>query len=205
MRKMVSENPHGRSQNAENGFGFDIFRAIPQTWQLIPQPYRTADEICVTFVNVQTKLQSKKLIHTHTHTPNKSKKFKQMMSARKLMGTVFWDRKGVLMEELVQQGTIITSDMHCETLKILRMAIQNKWHGMLIFGVLLVHDNARPHTSTAARTRALVEHFNWELFVHPPYSPDLASSDYHLFTYPKNWLGSQRYNNNEELMENVKT
>jgi histone-lysine N-methyltransferase SETMAR len=43
------------------------------------------------------------------------------------------------------------------------------------------------------------------LFDHPPYSPDLALSDYHLFTYLKNWLGLQRFNNNEELMEGVKT
>jgi hypothetical protein len=39
---------------------------------------------------------------------------------------------------------------------------------------------------------------------HPPYSPDLAPSDYHLLTYLKNWLGSQSFNNNE-LMEGVKT
>jgi histone-lysine N-methyltransferase SETMAR len=55
---------------------------------------------------------------------------------------------------------------------------------MLTSGVVLLQDNARPHT--AARTQALLEHFNWELFDHPPYSPDLASSDYHLFTYLKN-------------------
>jgi histone-lysine N-methyltransferase SETMAR len=43
------------------------------------------------------------------------------------------------------------------------------------------------------------------LYDHPPYSPDLAPNDYYLFTYLKNWLGSQRFNNNEELMEGVKT
>jgi hypothetical protein len=37
------------------------------------------------------------------------------------------------------------------------------------------------------------------LFDHPPYSPDLALSVYHLL------LGSQRISNNEELMEGVKT
>jgi hypothetical protein len=61
---------------------------------------------------------------------------------------------------------------------------------------------ARPHT--AARTRALLEHFNLELFDHAPYSPDLASSDYNLFIYLKNWLESQRFNKNEKLMEGVK-
>jgi hypothetical protein len=74
---------------------------------------------------------------------------------------------------------------------------------MLTSGVVLLHDNARPHTSTAARTPPLLEHFNWELFDHSPYSPDLAPSDYHLFTY-LSCLGSQLFNNNEELMEGVK-
>jgi hypothetical protein len=45
----------------------------------------------------------------------------------------------------------------------------------------------------------------WELYDHLPYSPDLAPRDYHLLTYLKNWLQSQRFNNNDdELMEGVK-
>jgi hypothetical protein len=61
------------------------------------------------------------------------------------------------------------------------------------------------HLHTSARIRALVGHFKWELFDHPPYSPDLTLSDYHLFTYLKSWLGSQCFNNNEQLMKGVKT
>jgi histone-lysine N-methyltransferase SETMAR len=72
---------------------------------------------------------------------------------------------------------------------------------MVTSSVVLLHDNARPHT--AVHTRALLEHFNWELSDHPPYSPDLALSDYHLFPYLKNWLRLQRFTSNEEL-EDVK-
>jgi hypothetical protein len=43
------------------------------------------------------------------------------------------------------------------------------------------------------------------LFDHPPYNSDLASNNCHLFTYLKNWLGSQHFNNSEELMEDFKT
>jgi hypothetical protein len=57
---------------------------------------------------------------------------------------------------------------------------------MLTHGAVLLHNNASPHT--AVRTRALLEHFNSELFDHPPYSLYLVPSDYHLFTYLKNWL-----------------
>jgi hypothetical protein len=53
----------------------------------------------------------------------------------------------------------------------------------------------------------VLEHLIWELFDHLSYSQNLVPSDYHLFirTYLKNWLGSQRFSNNEELMEGVKT
>jgi hypothetical protein len=71
--------------------------------------------------------------------------------------------------------------------------IQNKRRGMLTCCVVLLHDNARPHT--AARTRALLEYFNWELFDHPPYGPHPTPSDNYLFTCLKNWLGSQHFNN----------
>jgi hypothetical protein len=74
---------------------------------------------------------------------------------------------------------------------------------MLTSGVVLLHDSARANTATRART--LLKHFNWELFDHPPYSPDLAPNYYHLFTYLKNWLESQPFRNNKELMKGVKT
>jgi hypothetical protein len=63
---------------------------------------------------------------------------------------------------------------------------------------VFLHYNARPRT--ADRTPALLEHFNWELFDHRPYSLDLAPSDNHLFSYLKNCLGSRHFNNNEESM-----
>jgi histone-lysine N-methyltransferase SETMAR len=68
---------------------------------------------------------------------------------------------------------------------------------MLTYGVVLLHDNARPHA--AARTQALLERFNWELFGHPPYSSDLLPSTYHLLTHLMNWLRSQHLSNNEKI------
>jgi hypothetical protein len=124
----------------------------------------TGDETWVSVLNGETKKQSKQWMHTHS--PKKSKKFKQTLSARKLMATVFCDRKGVLMVEFMQQRTT-TSDVNCETLKkCVGPAIQRKRSGMLTYGIVLLHDNARPHT--AARTRALLENFNCELFDYPP-------------------------------------
>jgi hypothetical protein len=72
--------------------------------------------------------------------------------------------------------------------------------GMLTKGILL-QENAWPHT--AACTNALIKLFNWEIFDHPSYSPDLAPSDYHLLTKMKVWLGTQRFHTNEEFMDVV--
>jgi hypothetical protein len=72
---------------------------------------------------------------------------------------------------------------------------------MLTKGVILLHDNAWPHT--AARTNALIKLFNWEIFDHPLYSMDLAPSIYHLFTKMKVWLATQHFHTNEEFMEGV--
>jgi hypothetical protein len=64
--------------------------------------------------------------------------------------------------EFMQHETTITSQVYCETLKTLRRAIQNKKRGRLTYRIVLLHDNVRPHTP--ARTRAQLQHFNFELF-----------------------------------------
>ena len=38
---------------------------------------------------------------------------------------------------------------------------------------------------------------------HPPYSPDLAHSDFHLFPQLKRHLGSQKFETNNDVMEAV--
>ena len=56
-----------------------------------------------------------------------------------------------------------------------------KWipHELSESQCLLLHDNAKPHVS-----RFTVQHLNllgYEILPHPPYSPDLSPTDYHLF------------------------
>ncbi|GFX66966.1 histone-lysine N-methyltransferase SETMAR [Trichonephila clavipes] len=46
-------------------------------------------------------------------------------------------------------------------------------------GAVIHQNNARPHTSVVTHQN-LWEH-GWKVLMHPPYSPDLAPSDYLLF------------------------
>ena len=54
-------------------------------------------------------------------------------------------------------------------------------------GVLLQHDNAWLHT--ARSTVATMHDLSFECLPHPPYSPDLAPSDFHVFGPLKEAMG----------------
>jgi histone-lysine N-methyltransferase SETMAR len=126
------------------------------------------------------------------------------ISTRKIMCTVFWYRKGVLLVEFLPQGSTINAGIYCDTLMKGHHAIQNKRHGMLSWGVMMLHDNARPHTATA--TQDLITTFGWEQFNHSPYSPDLAPSDFHVFLHLTTFLAGRRFhNNNNKVKEAVNT
>ncbi|GBL88937.1 hypothetical protein AVEN_159026-1 [Araneus ventricosus] len=106
----------------------------------------------------------------HTHSPVRVKA-KQTLSQRNIMASVFWDRHGVLLVDFMQRGTTINAVAYGQTLRKLHRAIQNKRRGMLTERILLLHDNARPHT--AAQTRALLDSFGWEVLDPPPTDPTL--------------------------------
>jgi [histone H3]-lysine36 N-dimethyltransferase SETMAR len=158
----------------------------------------TGDETWVFHFTPESKQQSREWRHTNSPKP---KKFKQLQSARKVMATVFWDRKGLLLIEFMDPGTTINSDKYCNTLRKLRRAIQNRRRGMLSEGITLLHDNARPHVSR--QTQGLISDFGWTVMPHPPYSPDLAPSDYHLFPKLKEHLGGLRFQTDNEVKTEV--
>lgn len=158
----------------------------------------TGDETWIQYDTPETKRQSQEWMHSSSP---KRKKVKPTLNKRKIMATVFWDQKGVLLLDFMQPGTTINAAAYCETLQRLRRAIQNKRRGMLTAGIVLLHDNARPHT--AAVTSNLLHKFRWDIFDHPPYSPDLAPSDFHLFPQLKKWLGGKHFQTDAELKDNV--
>jgi hypothetical protein len=86
----------------------------------------------------------------HSGSP-RTKKFKMVKSAGKLIATVFWDHKGVLLVEFMEKGTTINAASYCATLERLKTAIKRKRPGLLTKGVSILHDNARPHVATATQ------------------------------------------------------
>ncbi|GFO40415.1 transposase [Plakobranchus ocellatus] len=67
---------------------------------------------------------------------------------------------------------------------------------------ILQHDNARPHTSR--QTQDALRQLELTTLPHPAYSPDLAPSDYYLFPQIKKYLKGYHYDNDEEVIANVR-
>ena len=62
--------------------------------------------------------------------------------------------------------------------------------------IILLHDNARPHITAPVKT--YLETLKWEVLPHPPYSPDIALSDYHLFRTMTHDLSEQHFTSYED-------
>ncbi|UYV81448.1 hypothetical protein LAZ67_20001231 [Cordylochernes scorpioides] len=154
----------------------------------------TGDESWLHHSTSETKRQSMVWKKPEESAP---KKAKITISAGKVIAIVFWDCKGVLLVDYLPPNTTVNAVRYCEVLTKFRAAIKRKRPGPLSRKVLLVHHNARPHA--ARTTQTLLENFKWENFTHPPYSPELAPSDFHLFPALKLHLGGKHFANDDEV------
>ena len=68
--------------------------------------------------------------------------------------------------------------------------------------VIILHDNARPHV--ANKTVNKLGKLHWEFLEHPPYSPDLAPSDFHFFSPLKKFLAGQRFTCDDKVKAAVR-
>ncbi|GFO10054.1 transposase [Plakobranchus ocellatus] len=67
---------------------------------------------------------------------------------------------------------------------------------------ILQHDNPRPHTSR--QTQEALRQLELTTLPHPAYSSDLAPSDYYLFRQLKKYLKGHPYDNDEEVIADVR-
>ena len=156
----------------------------------------TVDETWVHYYEPENKAQSRQWVRPGSPRP---KKFKTQPSAGKVMGTVFWDAKGVIMLDFLPKRSTITGVYYANLLDQLRTAIREKRRGKLSKGVLLQQDNAGVHNCKVAMDA--VERNGYELI--PVYSPDLAPSDFFLFPNLKKDIRGLHFRSDEEVVTAV--
>ena len=128
---------------------------------------------------------------------------KRNIHGGKVMISIWWDQKGVIHHELFQRDPktkkTITGEVYRQQLIRLNRAIKEKRpeyatrHDCIIFQ----HDNARPHV--AKPVKKYLDNTGWEILPHPPYSPDIAPTDYHLFRSMQNALTGIRFTSKEDI------
>ena len=185
-------NMQDRQQRVESSQELlEVYNANPEDFHI---RLVTGDETWLHHWDPDTKKEFMQWKHPGSPPP---KKFRTQPSASKVMATVFWDSKGIILIDYKPAGTSITGEFYANNIKQLRVAIKEKRRGKLAAGVLLLHDNAPVHKSRVAQ--AAIRECKFEQLNHPPYSPDLAPSDYYLFRNLKSHLRGTRFQNDDEL------
>jgi len=96
----------------------------------------------------------------------------------KISRLVSWDQDRILTDYL-PKGQTINAEYYSSLLVQLKDILKKKipWEGHQ--GGLILHNNALAHQALV--TQKKLAYLGLECLDHPPYSPDLAPSDYHLF------------------------
>jgi histone-lysine N-methyltransferase SETMAR len=158
------------------------------------------DETWVHYQQLETKKASKEWRHTSSPKP---KKFHTQPSAGKIMLTLLWEKHGVILEHYMARGNTATSATYPDLLKNHPCpAIKSKRRGRLSTGVLLQHDNARPHTARSTVATICRSVLRSVLRVSS-ISAILALSDFHVFGLLKQAMGGKSFRSDEEVQQAV--
>ena len=115
------------------------------------------------------------------------------------MATIFRDAKGILLIDYLEKGKTVTGSYYSALLDRLKDVIKRSRPHLTKKKVLFHHDNAPSHTSLVSQTK--LDEIGFEFIFQHPYSPDLASNDFFLFSNFKRFLSGKRFHSNEEVKQ----
>ena len=157
--------------------------------------YVTMDETWIHHFTPESHRQSSEWRAAGESRP---KRPKTQQSAGKVMASVFWDTHGVIFIDYLEKGKSINSDYYIDLLVRLKEEIAAKRPHMKKKKILFHQDNAPCHKFM--KTMVKFNELGFDLLPHPPYSPDLAPSDYWLFADLKKMLQGKKFGSNEEVI-----
>jgi len=106
------------------------------------------------------------------------KKFRVSKIRWKISRLDFWDQDGILLIDYLPKGQIIDAEYYTSLQVQLKDILKEKRCEKVI------NDNDSAHRALA--TQKKLAYLGFQCLDHPPYSPDLAPPDYHLFPGVKN-------------------
>jgi len=131
------------------------------------------------------------------HTPKNS------LHPKKILLCVWWTTAGIIHYEFLVTGRTITSGLYCEQLQRVQEALIKKQPSLINRKkVIFLQDNAKPHTAKISREK--ISELGWDLLPHPPYSPDISPTDYHLFLALDNFMRNKQFKTQVEVTNAVR-
>ena len=101
-------------------------------------------------------------------------------------------------------GQTINAEYYSSLLVQLRDILKEKHREKVSKGVLFLHDIVSAHRALA--TQKKLTYLSFQCLDHPPYSPDLAPSDYHLFSgTKKKQLKGSHFSSDTEVIAAAET
>jgi histone-lysine N-methyltransferase SETMAR len=101
-------------------------------------------------------------------------------SAEKFLASNFWYQDGIILIDYLPKGQTINANYYTSLLVQLKDILKEERRGKFTNFVSSLHDNASAHRTIT--TQKKLAYLGFHFLDHPPYTPDLALSDYHLFS-----------------------
>ena len=156
----------------------------------------TGDEKWIVYQNVERKRQ---WVDQNT-TPKTTAR--AGLHPRNILLSVWWDISGIFYFELLDPNETLTAVVYCHQLTKLNAELMKERPLLLNRRkVSFRYDNARPRT--AKLTKAKLQKLDWKIMPHPAYSPDTASSDYHLFRSLQLFLCGEKFENRSDIERSI--
>jgi len=161
----------------------------------------TMDETWLYHCDPETKQQSMEWQHSGSPHPKNSECKK---SSGKVLASIFWNQDGILLIYYLPKGQTINAEYYSSLLVQLKESLKEKRRGNVTKAVLFLHENAPAHRVLA--TQKILAYQGFQYLDHPPYSPDLAPSYYHLFPeLKKKKLKSRHFSSDAEVIAAAET
>jgi len=121
----------------------------------------------------------------------------------KILASSFWDQEGILLIDYLPKSQTINAEYNSSLLLQAKNILKEKRRCKVTKCVLFLHDNAPAHRELAAQKQQA--YLGFQCLDHPPYSPNLASSDYHLFPGLKKQLKVCHFSSAVEVIPDAET
>jgi len=158
------------------------------------------DETWLYYYDSETKQQSVEWRHSSSPHP---KIFQVQKYSGKVLASIFWAQDVILLIDYLPKGQTINVEHYSPLLVQLKDILKEKRCGKVTKGVLFLHDNAPAHQELA--TQKKLAYLGFQSLDHPPYSPDLAPLDYHLFPGLKKQLKGRHFSSDAEVIAAAET